>query len=84
MKAQANKRMQLTKRISFKGWPALASQRRAILIESRFAADMERPLVKPRQAGRCRCRFSQSVRCRQPPRRSKTTDEAGRFDDESC
>jgi hypothetical protein len=28
-------------------------------------------------------RFSQSIRCRGPPRRSKTTEEAGRFDDES-
>ncbi len=33
-----NKRMHLTKRDLLAGWPALASLRRAIFVESRFAA----------------------------------------------
>ena len=39
--APSNNGMQLTKRPSFNGRPALARPRRAVLIESRFAADPE-------------------------------------------
>ena len=37
--APSNNGMQLTKRPSFNGWPALARPRRAVLINARFAAD---------------------------------------------